>query len=77
MRVLPAFPSRMASDKRSGHPHHVPIKCDCGRILAWEHSRGAGTTHGTVTCPSCGATGEVSLQEMCAALDNKAEATDA
>ncbi len=77
MRLLPDFPRQMASDKRTGHPHHVPIRCDCGRVLAHEHSRGAGTTHGTVTCPSCGATGEVPLEDMCAALDRRVEVTDA
>jgi len=68
MRVLEKFPHAMGRLERSGHPHHVPIQCDCGVTLAHEHSRNAGATHGTVTCPACKRSEEVPLQDMCAFL---------
>ncbi len=68
MRVLDKFPAALDPVKRAGHPHHVPVRCDCGTVMAIEHTRAADTTHAKVTCPVCKTTEEVSLEEMCAFL---------
>jgi hypothetical protein len=53
MKRLDKVPSQLAT---RAHPGSIPVQCECSIVFAHEIDRG-----NPVTCPSCGAFGDVDL----------------